>query len=203
MFFYVTLCVAAVGFFFFGWIVGDGLQRMSERNLHNTRLKNILPHVEALRRQKPGNSGWAENIIKDVAEGWFTYEELGTTEKELKELGFRLDYKERALHVLGSLRRTEWISFDFEGYIQSLPGYLQKAGLTLRDVGCSEEEFTSFARTSEVTLARYYWRQAQGELPLIRNALDWLSCILKRGKVAPSDFGATPEDLKKMTLAFE
>lgn len=200
MFFTIVIAIVALcAVFGAGWIAGGGLTRMSENNLHKTRLKHTLPHIQDLRDQVPGNSGFEGIIIRHVEEGWFSWEELGTTQEELERLSKRLEGKQWALSIISRLR----IGTDgYEKYLTDLPKALAQAELTLSDIGTSEAEIADFPRQCDETIARRYWNEACFNASQVEVCLSWVAFALRGNRISPKDFGATGDELRRYQRAF-
>lgn len=118
----------------------------SEDELEELRIlgckKNAEEWLGILRNGSPDHQSFAKYLRQDAQEGGFTLEEIGTSEDELEKLRI-LGCKMSAESWLRILRRGHEGNAN-KSYMRYLRQDIQEGGLTLEDIGTSEDELRQF-----------------------------------------------------------
>ena len=193
MHFYIGIVFAGlIGIALGKWhqsLVNEGL------SINKEYLKVMREKLQNLREQVIWNSGWADNIKKDVAQGKINYSDLGTTEEELTKLGCRLSYKERAIQCLNMLRAGDG-THEFERDLKWIRECISKGGLSLQELGTNEAELISLPAINVEKVARHYLGWARNHLGNLRACKSWILWALRTKLITPETIGIRDEEMR-------
>lgn len=88
------------------------------------------------------NKDCLQFLREEIADGGLTLEDIGTSEKELEE--FRIK-----IHRFSAKKYLEYLrdgTEQYKNYLQFLREEIAEGGLTLEDIGTSEEELSRLAK---------------------------------------------------------
>lgn len=180
------------------WVVIESTQEGMERD---ELKKEAVEYLEELRQS--GEEGNAlvyyitlDSLKGNLEEGNIKPSEIGISEKEMKEFHVkhcRLSAK-RWLRYLREGDEHYEMSLDF------LKDNLEDGGLSLEDIGTSEEELEELRIVGIKLSAKKWLGYARENLEKGEDTTHWLRSLLremKKGELKPEDIGTSEEELGK------
>ena len=156
--------------------------------------KEAQKWLESLRSGTIHYDGALWSLRRDVLGGGLTLEDIGTSEKELEELRVK-GCKNLAQELLESLRS----GIDrYESFLKCLRKEVQKGGLTLEDIGTSEEELEELRVKNCKALAQECLDFLRSGADNYESFLEYLRKEVQKGGFTLEDIGTSEEELEEL-----
>lgn len=154
--------------------------------------------LRVLRQTTCKEPEYASYLRADAANAGVTLEELGTSEDELDRL-VRNAHANSARRWLGHLRETPDNGESYGGYVRD---EVAKAGVTLADIGTSEDELGQLERTVHEKRARYWLERLRNPSEQLKRDLPWFirNHATKAGMTV-EQLGTSEDELKRLSDA--
>ena len=156
--------------------------------------KVALEKIEVLHEGTTNFESLISWIKLRIEKGCFTLEEIGVTEKDLKEFltnGYKLLAQED-LHILR--QETQHYSIC----LRRLRLVAQEGEFTLEEIGTSEEELEILRIKGHKILARQYLLYLRSETMNHRSFFEFLKTELKKGEFTLEEIGTNEEELEEL-----
>lgn len=158
---------------------------------HKREAQRVL---EKLRKATDNYGHWVRVLRAELKKGDLLPSDIGTTEEELQEYWVK-DCKIAIQQVLEKLRKGTSI---YEFYLKLLRLGLEQGGLSLSDVGTSEEELEALRVKGCKIAARGALKNLRSGTDDYRFNLNRLRRELEKGGLVLSDIGTTEEELARL-----
>ena len=170
----------------------------SEEELKKLRVKgckiSAQKWLEYLRSGTDQYESFLRYLLEEVKEGGFTLKDIGTSEEELKKLRVK-GCKISAQNCLEDLRSgTEY----YKSSLEDLHSDLRDGGLTLKDIGTSEEELENLRVKGCKISAQNWLKDLRSGTDLYESFLECLRSDLQNGGFTLEDIGTSEEELEKL-----
>lgn len=150
-----------------------------------------------LRALREGIGAYREHVgsLRELMEkGGFSLADLGTTEEELEFLRVR-EHKVIAQGYLKSLRKGD--ECDYETHQTLMKMHLEENGLSLTDIGASEDELKSLIVQNAKYQAKF-WLKRLRQGKNFHTSLDFMKKNLQSGGLTFMDIGTGEEEIVKL-----
>ncbi len=149
------------------------------------------------RSQKSNMDSHVGYIREYVEKAGVTLEDIGTNEAEIAGL-LKTSYIAEATKWL-QLTRERVNSGSMDSHVGYIREYVEKAGVTLEDIGTNEAEIAGLLKTSYIAEARTWLNLARerADKQNIESEIGYLRQYAKLAGVSLEDLGTTETELKK------
>ena len=179
----------------------------SEEELETLRVKGCKElaerHLKRLREGIYNHESELQYLSREVKKGGLTLKDIVTSKEELEKLRVNC-CKKSAEDRLDSLRRSP---LSYNGMLKHLRKIVRRSGLTLEDIGTSEEGLEKLrVNCCKKSAEEYLKYLREGIYPYNHTLGDTLECLrreVKNGGLTLKDIGTSKEELETLWPTYD